>query len=192
MHENTRRPSGRTPAVVSAKPMGASDRCPMNAASPVGIAFAFRFGAVPRSTVVPSRGGILECKSREDAARLIVRMRVRVQNEVAALREAHELGLALEMSIAAAGVEIAVQDLVACVHDFLRCESALGSLVRAALYECDALHEIIMALFSMCVGVGRPGCGARGDSVSSVAELYPWLRECLEYHARRVDCLLSL
>jgi hypothetical protein len=126
-----------------------------------------------------------------------VRKRLRLQQQIRALKEAHEQGLALDMAIAADELVAAAVELAATVQGLLarkartkahvqygrafRMRKAhVDAQVQNALYECRALQESIADLFEACLRPEPPEPLSVWPNGRSPAESYPWLRARLE------------
>jgi len=142
-----------------------------------------------------------------------VRRRLRLQQQIHALQEAHEQGLALDMAMAAQDMVVAASELAATVQQLLvrkaRKEASaqdgharwqrermrrarLNAQVKNALYETRALQESITDLFEACLRPEAPDPSSAWPNGRPPAESYPWLRTRLESSAALIQHTLAL
>jgi hypothetical protein len=137
-----------------------------------------------------------------------------LQQQIHALQEAHEQGLALDMAIAADGLVAAAGELAATVQQLLvrkaRMEARtqdghayrwqrermrrahLDAQVKNALYETRALQELISDLFEACLRPEAAEPSSVWPNGRPPAESYPWLRTRLESCAALIQHTLTL
>jgi hypothetical protein len=120
-----------------------------------------------------------------------VRTRLELQRHIKDLNEAHAQGLAIDMAIAAERIDRAVIALAAGVHRILVRARGFETQIRIALYECDAVRDTAMTVFSDCLRVVAVDVDCR-NPFATPAERYPWLRERLAECAERIDSILSM
>jgi hypothetical protein len=132
-----------------------------------------------------------ECGDPRGVGLAFVQARLRLQQRLRELKEAHEQGLALDMAMAAEELEAGAVALAANVRDLLACRANLVTWARAALYECRALHDAISDLFAACLRPLPPGVASCEPQDASPAISYPWLRESLAHHAAQIEFVLS-
>jgi hypothetical protein len=120
-----------------------------------------------------------------------VLMRLCLQEYIRNLREACEQGLALDMAMAAANLEIAAYALAAHVRDLLAREASMDIHIQSILYECRALHDTIADLFAACLPPASPSAQLRKPQELPPTEKYPWLHACLTHYATQVDHAFS-
>jgi hypothetical protein len=120
-----------------------------------------------------------------------VRMRLALQQRLSELKEAYEQGLALDMAMAAEGLETAAIALAANVRDLLTYRASLETWSHAVPYECQALHDAIANLFEVCLCPSPLDVGSCEPQDFSPATSYLWLRECLAQHATQIERILS-
>jgi hypothetical protein len=95
---------------------------------------------------------------------------------------------ALDVAMAAQRVETAAIAVTATVRDLLALRAELES---TALYECDAVRDMAVQIFSECLAQPHSKAARPTSALLSPAERYPWLRERLEQHATRIERILS-
>jgi hypothetical protein len=161
-------------------------------------------------TKVADQGGTL-CRperSPSNPSAAFVRKRLQLQDELRALKGAHEQGLALDMAYAAKRMETAAQELATHLSSLLahkaRMEmrgsgralierkAQIKARVQGALYECRALRESIADLFEACLRREVSEPSAAWPNGRSPAESYPWLRRSLESSAIMIDRSLTV
>jgi hypothetical protein len=126
-----------------------------------------------------------------------VRKRLRVQQQIRVLQEAHEQGLALDMAIAAEGLAVAADELAANARSLLARKARMethvqhsrafcmrrahvDAQVRNALYETRAFREWIADLFEAFLRPEPADPSAAWPAGRPLAGSYPWLRSRLE------------
>ena len=132
-----------------------------------------------------------ELADEDEQGATFVHMRLRLQQGIRALNEAHEQGLALDMAIAAEDLEAAAVALAASVRALVARKASVEAQVQTALYECDALHDVIADLFEACLRPSSPRASPGRPQDLSPTESYPWLRRCLEHYAALIERTLS-
>lgn len=128
---------------------------------------------------------------RDDAGAAFVRMRLRLQQQIRDLKDALEQGLALDMAIAAENLERAAIAVVAELRALFARRTTTEPQIRAALYEHQAIHDMIAELFEECLRPAPPSQPNKPLDTSPV-DRYPWLREHLTSCAARTDHALAM
>jgi hypothetical protein len=181
--------------------MGAGEGKPMiiDLMSTTPLAPALRDGMRPRA----EHGDILGA---------FLRKRLRLQQGIRALQEAHQQGLALDMAFAAKQMEGAARELSSHLRQLLAQKVRMEMRARGrpynrasishkkyidaradgAMYECRALRELTADLFEMCLRADSLDPLASWPQGRSPAEKYPWLRRSLEGSAAMIDCALAV
>jgi hypothetical protein len=121
-----------------------------------------------------------------------VHKRIQLQQQIRALKEAHEQGFALDMAIAAEELGAAAVDLAANVQSLVARKARIAAQVQMALYESDALREMVADLFNVCLHPASPGPRSAWPHGLPPAQSYPWLRRILEHYAVLIDHALTL
>lgn len=159
--------------------------------------------------LTPALGdGMRSRAGRRDALGAFLRKRLRLQHEIRALKEAHEQGLALDMSFAAQNMEAAARELASHLRQLLaykarmdargrnraliRRKEYVEARVQGAMYECRVLREMTADLFEACLCPDATQPSAPWPGGRSPAESYPWLRRSLEGYATMIDCILTI